>query len=223
MEMVKPHASGGDLSYVPNSVDCEQFRSPPRGKQQIPTVGIMYSRSLFKGSDICLKAVALAKAHVANLKLIGFGLHDNSADLPLPPGAEFKARVPDAELKEIYGRCDAWLFGPRKEGFGLPVLEAMACRTPVIATPAGAAPELVSRGGGMLVNHDDPADMARAIVEIAAMTQDDWKKMSDAAYATVTGYSWDDATGLFEAALRKAIERDRVSASAVSASAGAAA
>jgi glycosyltransferase involved in cell wall biosynthesis len=212
MEMVKQHAGGDDLSYVANSVDLEQFASPPRGKQARPTIGMIYSRSLFKGADICLKAFDLARKHVPDLQLIGFGPHERSDELPLPAGAEFQTRVQDEQLKDIYSRCDAWLFGPRKEGFGLPILEAMACRTPVIATPAGAAPELVVRGGGILVNHDDPPAMARAILDIAAMSEANWKKMSDLAYATVTDYTWDDATGLFEAALHKAIDAQRAPA-----------
>jgi len=44
----------------------------------------------------------------------------------------------------------------------LPILEAMACRTPVIGTPAGPAPELLGAGGGILVRPEDPADMAMA-------------------------------------------------------------
>ena len=116
--------------------------------------------------------------------------------------------MPDNKLKDIYAACDAWLFPPRKEGYGLPILEAMACRTPVIATPAGAAPELLSaRGGGMLVPHEDPPAMAEAIVKICSLADNDWRRLSDAAYATVTGYSWDDATDRFEAALRVATER----------------
>ena len=48
--------SEGDLSYVPNSVDLQQFTAPPRGKQPSPTVGVMYSHVHFKGCDVALKA-----------------------------------------------------------------------------------------------------------------------------------------------------------------------
>ena len=65
---------------------------------------------------------------------------------------------------------------------------------------------MLASGGGDLVPHDDPAAMATAIVKICSLADNDWRRMSDAAYATVTGYSWDDATAKFEVALRKAIE-----------------
>ena len=82
----------------------------------------------------------------------------------------------------------------------------MACRTPVIGTPAGAAPELIGQGGGVLVPPESPEEMAEAIVKICTLPNDQWHKMSDAAYATATSYTWEDATALFEKALQMAID-----------------
>ena len=96
---------------------------------------------------------------------------------------------------------DAWLVGSRSEGFGLPILEAMACRTPVIATPTGAAPELIAGGGGVLTPIDDPRSMAREIERIVQLPEPQW----DVRFSVRDGfgYSWDDAVKLFEAALQK--------------------
>jgi glycosyltransferase involved in cell wall biosynthesis len=209
-DLVREHCRGDDreMSYVPNSVDLEQFRSPERGKQPAPVVGTIYSRSRFKGADIAIAAAKIAKQKLPDLKLIGFGLHDKSRDEVLPDWITFRSRIPDEELKHVYAACDAWLFPPRKEGYGLPILEAMACRTPVIATPAGAAPELIAQGGGLLVEHDNPAAMAEAIVKVCSLTDNEWRRLSASAYATVTGYSWADATERFEAALRLAMTND---------------
>jgi glycosyltransferase involved in cell wall biosynthesis len=66
-------------------------------------------------------------------------------------GAEYFHRPAQNELRSHYAACDAWLFGSRLECFGLPMLEAMACRTPVIAVPVGAAPDLLATGAGELV------------------------------------------------------------------------
>jgi glycosyltransferase involved in cell wall biosynthesis len=109
-------------------------------------------------------------------------------------------------IKEIYAQCDAWLFGSRTEGFGLPILEAMACRTPVIGTPTGAAPDLLAPGGGILVKPEDPQDMARAIEQICRMPDEEWRIRSRLAYTKAISYTWDDATDLFEVALNQAIK-----------------
>ncbi len=195
-----------DVSVVPNAVDGELFCSPTRGPQKAPTVGMMYSTRHYKGGDICILAYEEARKTIPELKLKAFGAVPISADLPLPPGAEYFRSPAQNELRTIYGGCDAWLFASRSEGYGLPLLEAMACRTPVIATPAGAAPELMNAGGGLLVSHEEPAAMAEAIRAIAALPEDEWKTMSGRAREAATRYSWDDATGMFEKALARAVD-----------------
>ena len=199
----------GDLnvSLVPNSVDTELFYAPPRCKQSIPTVGMLYSDNYTKGCDISLQAFSLAAQKIPNLRLVAFGFDEPSPKLPLPSDTEYACKPNQKSLKDFYSKCDAWLFGSRSEGFGLPILEAMACRTPVIGTPTGVAPELLADGAGVLVKPEDAEDMARAIEQLYNLSETDWRAMSDAAYTTVTRYTWEDATDLFESALCVAIER----------------
>ena len=199
-----------EVALVPNSVDTNQFSAPARNKNSTPTFGVMYSGANFKGCDITFRAFEIAKKISPQLKFVAFGHKINDARLPLPDFVAFHQAPPQNKIPEIYASCDAWLFGSRTEGFGLPILEAMACRTPVIGTPTGAAPELISKyGAGILVNHEDPEDMAKAIIKVSEMADNEWKKMSDAAYKTATEYTWDDATDLFEAALFRAIEKTK--------------
>lgn len=194
-----------DISLVPNAVDTQQFHAPPRGKQPAPTVGVMYSRSAFKGCDVSLKAFDLARQRLPNLKLVSFGHRQPMPELPLPLGADFTAQPPQDQIRRLYAACDVWLVGSRSEGFGLPILEAMACRTPVIATPTGAAPELLAPGGGVIVPLEDPRAMASEIDRIVELPDDQWRRMSDIAYQTAVRYTWDDATHLFEAALQRTL------------------
>lgn len=191
---------------VPNSVDTTLFYAPPRGRNPIPTIGMLYAQPSWKGCDLSLKAFAIAAQNIPNLRLIAFGNTDPLPDLPLPPNAQYFKTPPQTTLKHIYSQCDAWLFGSRTEGFGLPILEAMACRTPVIGTPAGAAPELLATGGGILVPPEDPQAMAAAIVQILNCSAAEWQEMSDRAYRQATSYTWEDATDRFEAALETIVK-----------------
>lgn len=186
------------ISYIPNSVDMENFHSPERGKQVTPTVGFTYSPVFNKGTHITLAAIAEAREKIEDLRVVSFGI---SKPEHLPPYVEFHPFVPDEKLRLLYSSCDAWLFATRREGFGLPILEAMACRTPVIGTSAGAGRDLIEQGGGRLVNIDDASDMASKIVEFAEMPTDQWRSISNAALTTATSYSWDDATNEFEDAI----------------------
>lgn len=197
------------VSLVPNSVDTTQFNAPPRGKQPGPTIGLTYSVIPWKGCDISLKAFSLAAQQIPNLRLVSFGSSQPTPDLPLPPNANFTFSPSQSTLKELYAQCDAWLFGSRIEGFGLPILEAMACRTPVIGTPTGAAPELLADGAGLLVNPEDPEDMAHAIIKLCHFSESQWQEMSNIAHKKASEYTLDDAITLFESALLTAIDRQK--------------
>jgi glycosyltransferase involved in cell wall biosynthesis len=188
------------VALVPNSVDPNLFQAPPRRKNSVLTVGFLYFEAPWKGCDITLKALDLVAKRVPDLRVISFGTRQPLPELPLPPNAHYSYQPPQHTIKDIYASCDVWLFSSRSEGFGLPILEAMACRTPVIGTPAGAAPELLGGGGGLLVPPESPEDMAQAIEQVAQMSKLEWQAMSDRAYATATQYSWNDAAHLLERA-----------------------
>ena len=197
------------VTCVPNSVDTRQFHAPLRGRQPVPTVGLLYSSVPWKGCDISLAALSLASRKIPGIQLVSFGANPLPDSLPLPAGTKYHHNPPQDQLRDIYASCDVWLCGSREEGFGLPILEAMACRTPVIATPAGAAPELLKSGGGLLVRPEDPEDMSRAILKICDTSDAEWAAMSAQAHATAVSYTWADATDRFEQGLRRAIERHR--------------
>jgi glycosyltransferase involved in cell wall biosynthesis len=197
-----------DVSMAPNGVDPGHFHAPARGRQEAPTVGMMYSGARWKGSDIAITAAERAYAKLPDLRLVAFGT-DPVPDraLPLPVFADYFPRPAQRLLPSLYARCDAWLFPSRSEGFGLPILEAMSCRTPVIAAPAGAAPELVRAGGGVLVPAEDPQAMADAIVDICCCPKDVWAARSKLAWMTAQAHSWEHAHRAFEQALLQAVER----------------
>lgn len=195
------------VSCVPNGINLKQFSAPPRSKQSRPTVGFMYSQTPWKGSDISLEAFKLAARKNPELQLIGFGQSPPRPELPLPKGTIYHQVPPQHRLKDIYASCDVWLFSSRFEGFGLPILEAMACRTPVIGTPVGAAPDLLADGAGILVNPEDPEDIANAIERVCKLPQEEWQLMSEKAYRTALQYDCEVTTDMFEQALRRAIQQ----------------
>lgn len=201
------------VSLVPPTVHTQQFYDPlsqsgqRRGKQSVPTVGMYYSIAPWKGSALAIKAFKLAAERIPNLRLVAFGSGETPPPDLLQQNIEYNRIPSQDELKELYSKCDAWLFASSTEGFGLPILEAMACSTPVIGTPAGAAPELLAGGGGILVKPEDPEDMAKAIEQICQLSDAEWRAMSENALDTVIHYTWEDAANLFEAALYTALER----------------
>jgi glycosyltransferase involved in cell wall biosynthesis len=170
----------------------------------------MYSSRPQKGLPVMLEALGLAKAQLGELAVMAYGGGPQERDLPLPAGSLYFQSAPQAKLRQVYSDCDAWLFGSSLEGFGLPILEAMACRTPVVGTPAGAAPELIGEGGGVLVDVDDPESMARGIVQVCSQSDAEWRRMSDAAFTTAQRHTWERATDAFEAGLKRAVTKTAI-------------
>jgi alpha-1,3-rhamnosyl/mannosyltransferase len=76
-------------------------------------------------------------------------------------------QVSDDELAALYRGARCLVYPSLYEGFGIPVLEAMACGTPVV-TSAGGATEEVAGGAAVLVDPRDPAAIAAGIEEAAA-------------------------------------------------------
>jgi glycosyltransferase involved in cell wall biosynthesis len=76
--------------------------------------------------------------------------------------------VDPADLPPLYSAASCLLFPSRDEGFGLPAIEAMACGCPVVASDAGALPEVVGTGGLLA-----PPDATDDLEEMATRMLDD--------------------------------------------------
>jgi glycosyltransferase involved in cell wall biosynthesis len=198
-----------DVSLVPNSVDHAQFFAPVRGKREHPTVGFLYSKAQFKGIDVSLQAITKLRALFPDLQVLSFG---DQAPRPgeLPDGIELHLAPAQDSIRELYARCDVWMTASRSEGFNLPAMEAMACRTPVVATRTGWPEEAIVDGvNGWCVDVDDADALAQAAQRVLALADDEWRSMSAAAFDTVRHSSWENSARLFEHTLLAQVERSR--------------
>jgi glycosyltransferase involved in cell wall biosynthesis len=98
---------------------------------------------------------------------------------------EFAGHVTKDELARLYRGAEALVFPSRYEGFGLPVVEAMASGTPVVATAAGAVPEVAGRAA-ILVDPADPVALAGGIERALS----DRKRLVQAGLEQARKYSW---------------------------------
>ncbi len=81
----------------------------------------------------------------------------------------FTGVVSDTQLAEFYQHASVFVFPSLYEGFGLPVLEAMACGCPVITSNTSSLPEVVG-GAGMLVNPRDREELIEAMTKVLTDT-----------------------------------------------------
>ena len=140
--------------------------------------------------------------------MISFGSEQPGAALKLPDFAEFFYSPPQHELRNLYAQCDVWLTASRSEGFNLPALEAMACRTPVVSTRAGWPAEVIETGrNGVLTPVDAVAALADGLEWTLGLSDDAWRTLSQRAFETACSGSWEVSTQQFEAALAHACAR----------------
>lgn len=98
--------------------------------------------------------------------------------------------VDAADLPALYSGADLFCFPSRREGFGLPALEAMAQGTPVVAGAGTAVAEVVD-GGGIAVDPDDVDGWAEAISSLLA---DDARRaaLADVARSRASTFTWEE-------------------------------
>lgn len=83
----------------------------------------------------------------------------------IKPYLYFPGYIDNQDLAIIYNAAFAFLYPSLRESFGIPMLEAMACGTPVIASNTSAMPE-VAGGDAILINPQDPQEIANALLRL---------------------------------------------------------
>jgi glycosyltransferase involved in cell wall biosynthesis len=112
--------------------------------------------------------------------------------------------VPDEDLPALYASADVFAFPSMYEGFGLPVVEAMACGAPVVCSDRPAMPE-IANGAALLVDPEDVGELAAAL-ETVLKCDDVREKYRAAGLARATQFTWEQAARETMAVYRGVIE-----------------
>lgn len=112
----------------------------------------------------------------------------------------FAGEVSDPELADLYRGARALVFPSIREGFGLPIVEAMACGTPVITSDASSTAEVAGTDNALLVDPADHASIAAAMDRIAS-DEDLGRVLSGRGIERARDFSWDAVARRVQAAL----------------------
>ena len=97
--------------------------------------------------------------------------------------------IKNDDLSAIYNLAKVTLLPSYYEGFGLPILESMACGTPVVASNASSIPE-ISKDTVFSCEPTDPDDIARKIKEVFSISQGELDSLSEKLIIEAKKYSW---------------------------------
>ncbi len=166
---VPPHR----ITVLRNGVDLQLFRPSDRKSlrarlgfdgRALLSVGHLIDR---KGHHIIISA--MPRLRDFNLTIVGegpdrAGLTGLAKKLGVTDRVRFVGEVPHDELFQYYGAADALILASSREGWPNVLLEAMACGTPVVATPIWGNPEIVSEhAAGVLMHDRTPEALADAV------------------------------------------------------------
>ncbi len=188
------------VRIVHNGIDTGIFRRLDHVEKEPNSLVIVgKTEDKKKGVPFLLEAVSLLKDDVdVKVSVVGMQGPDDGyrtklvQQLGIGDRVTFTGHIGADELARLYSSAEIAVTASLYEGFGLPAAEAMACGTPVIATRAGALPEIVGEyGTGVLIPPADPPALAAAIKRLLA-DQPLRQRMGEAARKRIEeSFSWE--------------------------------
>jgi glycosyltransferase involved in cell wall biosynthesis len=154
-------------SLSPERRDAEREQLVGKGNEMIFTVGVIQTR---KNTLNALKALRYLPERYRLVIAGGNGhgseaIHDFIRTEGLGSRVVLLGYVPAEQLPVLYNAASVFLFPSFEEGFGLPVLEAMAHGLPVVASETSSLPE-VGGDAALYVNPHDPEDFAEKVLRV---------------------------------------------------------
>jgi teichuronic acid biosynthesis glycosyltransferase TuaC len=168
------------IHVLRNGVDLELFapRDRETARRELGLEGagsvVLSVSSLVASKSVDLVLRAMAALNEANLVIVGDGpasgsLRRLARDLGLGDRVRFLGGLPQCRLAAVYNAADALVLVSAREGYPNVLLEALACGTPVIATPVGGIPEIVqNRTAGRLIEERTPEAVGAALRDLLA-------------------------------------------------------
>lgn len=197
-----------DVIYC--GVDKDVFY-PKRDRTPLHELGIVPDAGviLYVGSEeprknlrVLLEAIALVREEIPDIMLLKVGspgMGGNRKDilhlireLHIEDRVVFTGDVSEEMLAKYYNAADLFVFPSLYEGFGLPIIEAMACGCPVIASNTSSIPE-VTGDAAILVHPDDAGNFTDRIKDLI-MDESLNGHISQKGLVQASRFSWDDAS-----------------------------
>lgn len=203
-QLIEGHAP---VVVAPLGVDLDRFALDARGDAQVMAslgLGADVAYFLFvgtfeprKGIDVLLDAFSEVARENPRIELWlagqhGWGVNDVEARLSTHPAASRIRRlgfVPDDALAPLLRGSRAAVYPSRGEGFGLPVLEALACGVPVVTTRDTVMEEVAGPAATLTAAGSAP-DLARAMLELLEQSDDERARGARVRRARAETFTW---------------------------------
>lgn len=200
------------VTVINNGLDTDEF-SPIESITPDPFRLITTASAdvTLKGLDYSLMALKLLKEEYPKIHLIVIGKMKEGGHterlierLNISENVFFKSNLSKNDINELYASSSIAIVSSLYEGFGYPVIEAMSCEVPLIATNVSSIPELTSNFAILISSKDE-----NAIVENVKNILLNYKSYKERAIRgrnhIIQTFNWDKITSEYEKAIREAI------------------
>jgi len=202
IDAVRERGGKTPFAVVHNGIHLTDY-FPSAPDQRRTGIGTIYSAADAKDPNAAIAVFEKVRRERADLPIRVFGTGRQPKEIV---NAEY-TRFPSIEtVRNIYSRTAVWLLASRSEGFGAPILEAMACGCAVVSTRCGGPEDIIEDGvNGFLVDVGDVA----SVVERAFTLIDNpdlRRRIVQNGLETAKRFTWERATDQLEAAIAKVLQ-----------------
>jgi glycosyltransferase involved in cell wall biosynthesis len=208
------------IDVIPHGVEHDRFRPIPavelqsfRQEKALPERFILYLGTLEPRKNILalIDAYGRSRAIREAIPLVIAGgkgwyyeeIFERVERLGLTDDVRFPGFVPDAEIPLWYNAATVFVYPSLYEGFGLPLLEAMACGTPVIGSAASSLPEVV-QDAGLLVAPGDVDELSDSLDRVVK-DRNLQAELSERGRKRSSGFTWQTTAAATAASYRRAL------------------
>ncbi len=202
------------IKVVPNAVSRAFFEPPTADGNRVldalelrnrPFVLVPGGLHFRKNAELILSAWPTVQAARPEVLLVVMG-HNDPQFLPraeaLGPSVKLTGFLEEAEMIALFHAAEMVWFPSKYEGFGLPVLEAMACGAPVVASGASAVPDTAGGAALALLPPDQPNAHAETILELLGEERAR-RESGKRGRVRAAQFTWERSSGLLAEALKQ--------------------
>jgi glycosyltransferase involved in cell wall biosynthesis len=191
--LLAQHVASNRIHRIPYGVDLEYFHTSEAPRDEIFRVLFVGRIGIRKGVHYLLRAWKKLALPKAELLLVGYGEAPKRLlqDILSTPNVRILPPQSRQELVRIYQQSHVLAFPSLIEGFGMVILEALACGTPVITTEATCGPDCIEEGrSGWIIPCQE---LESALCERLAFLYQNpplWYALRENARLAAQGFSW---------------------------------
>lgn len=198
-DLIRRGIPRSNISVIPCGIDTDFYRQSTEVAPERNRLLFVGRLKKYKGVQHLLQAMTILHSRNIPARLTVIGEGDYSRNLKLLVGrlnlqdsVDFLGFIPQKDKLSWLQRACVAVFPSAKEGWGLTVIEANCCGTPVVASDSDGLRDSVRNGEtGILVPHKDPGALAEALETILTHPEKR-RELAGNALRWAKGFNWDD-------------------------------